>query len=413
CKILGQILLDHPLSYALTATADVPAVYLQQFWKTFRKVPDTKDTIRFKMDTQDIIYTVDIFRDTLKMPVETLDNPFVAPVNIEIIESFVHTIGYQGFIDKKKDAIQYPRFTKLITTNLIKKYPFISLRFEEDYHFIKDDILLVSVYTTGNVTVQGMLIPDAFLTKEIHATDDYKEYETVFVYVDVLMNQPQLVVSTQGTHRTIPRAYRTLTLTASPQGKKRKQSARETSSIQKSLKVTIKQKNVVEGDKDEESYANKFVASMIHDDVDDAEDMIDPESHKEHPELVDDDDDKEKKKDDEMGSLENRTDKMQTPIPTTPRSLRINLSSDKNINQELTDTVSLSTANTSKDPHKKRHISSKYSHLPGALRRMDDEFHSQRHDDHQEDDAHPEGEKRVKRHKTSNSSKSARASSSK
>ncbi|GJZ35469.1 hypothetical protein Tco_0581286 [Tanacetum coccineum] len=31
CKIVGQILLDHPLSYALTATADVPAVYLQQF----------------------------------------------------------------------------------------------------------------------------------------------------------------------------------------------------------------------------------------------------------------------------------------------------------------------------------------------------------------------------------------------
>ncbi|GJS60481.1 hypothetical protein Tco_0655265 [Tanacetum coccineum] len=32
CKIVGQILLDHPLSYALTATADVPVVYLQQFW---------------------------------------------------------------------------------------------------------------------------------------------------------------------------------------------------------------------------------------------------------------------------------------------------------------------------------------------------------------------------------------------
>ncbi|GKD64500.1 hypothetical protein Tco_1306608, partial [Tanacetum coccineum] len=29
CKIVRQILLDHPLSYALTATADVPAVYLQ------------------------------------------------------------------------------------------------------------------------------------------------------------------------------------------------------------------------------------------------------------------------------------------------------------------------------------------------------------------------------------------------
>ncbi|GKC99378.1 hypothetical protein Tco_1169653 [Tanacetum coccineum] len=43
----------------------------------------------------------------------------------------------------------------------------------------------------------------------------------------------------------------------------------------------------------------------------------------------------------------------------------------------------------------------------------DDDFHSQRHDGHQEDDVPPKGEKRVKRYKTSNSSKSARGSSSK
>nr|GEU44937.1 hypothetical protein [Tanacetum cinerariifolium] len=55
CKIVGRILLDHPLSYALTATADVPAVYLQQFWKTIEKVLNSKDTIRFKLDTQDIM----------------------------------------------------------------------------------------------------------------------------------------------------------------------------------------------------------------------------------------------------------------------------------------------------------------------------------------------------------------------
>ncbi|GKG33518.1 hypothetical protein Tco_0433677, partial [Tanacetum coccineum] len=38
--------------------------------------------------------------------------------------------------------------------------------------------------------VQGMLILDEFLTEEIHATDDFKEYETVSVGVDVPMNQP-------------------------------------------------------------------------------------------------------------------------------------------------------------------------------------------------------------------------------
>nr|GEX91293.1 hypothetical protein [Tanacetum cinerariifolium] len=150
---------------------------------------------------------------------------------------------FMNYVSQKKDYIQYPRFTKLIIADLIKKYETISPRIEEDYHSIKDDIPLVSVYTTGNVTVQGMLIPDEFLTEEIRATNDYKEYEMMFVRVDILMNQPQLVVSTHGTHRSTSRAHGTPTLTtASPQGKKRKQRAGETSSPRKLLKVTIRQK---------------------------------------------------------------------------------------------------------------------------------------------------------------------------
>ncbi|GJS76120.1 hypothetical protein Tco_0726001 [Tanacetum coccineum] len=194
CKIIGKILLDHPLSYALTATADIPAMYLQY------KQPQCDD-------------------------------------------------GECG-------------------------------------------------------SVRGMLIPDAFLTGEIHATNDFKEYETG-------------------------------------------------------------QKQAGEGEKAEQSY----------DDVDDSDNKLEPMSHKENPEHVDDDDDKEEEKVDEkegngMGSLEIRTEKMQTPIPTTPRSPRINLSSDKNIAQVLMDTVSLLTPTTSKDPHKQIRISSKYNHLLGALHRM-------------------------------------------
>ncbi|GKB40943.1 hypothetical protein Tco_0885885 [Tanacetum coccineum] len=297
CKIVGQILLDHPLSYALTTTVDVPV----------------------RVGYQGIVVKVSAFYTKfLAQPWQTMF--------------------------KKKDVIQYPRFTKLIIADLMKKYPSISPRLEEDYHSIKDDISLVSVYTTGNVTVQGMLIPYAFLTDEIRATDDYKEYETVFVGVVVPMNQPQ-------------------------PGKKRKQSVGETNSPSKSLKVTIKQKQVVEVGQDDESYASKFVASMLNDDDDDSGNRLEPRSHKENPEVIHDDDDnkaekKDEKKDDEMGSLEIRTEKMQTPIPTPPRSPRIILSLDKNINQELSVTVSPSTTTSSKDPHKKRHISNKYSHLP-------------------------------------------------
>nr|GEV12383.1 ribonuclease H-like domain-containing protein [Tanacetum cinerariifolium] len=246
------------------------------------KVPDTKDTIRFKLDTQDIVYTIDMFCDTIKLPVETPNNLFVAPVNIEINESFMHTVGYQGVVNKK--------------------FPSIPPRLENDYHSISDYIPLVSVYTMRNVTVQEMLISDAFLTKEISATNDYKEYETVFVNVAIPMNQPQSIFSTQGTHSNYQ------TKASGQMGKK-------------------------------ESYADKFPASMIHNDDGDFEDWIEPGSHKEHPEVV--------------------VDEM--IIRKRKKMMRWDIA------HELTDNVLLSTATTSKYPHR---ISSKYSHLPGALRRM-------------------------------------------
>ncbi|GJV26060.1 hypothetical protein Tco_1378755 [Tanacetum coccineum] len=293
CKIVRQILLDHPLNYALTATVDVPAVYLQQFWRTVSKVPDSKDTIKFLLDTQPFTYTVDMFRDTLHLPVETPNTPFVAP---------------------KKEAIQYPRFIKLIIADLMKKFPNIPKRLEEDYHSIKDDVPLVSVYTTGNVLARRMLIPDAFLSIENRETNDFKEYETVFMKVDVPMNQPQSVISTQGSNRITPSAHRSPTIFASPlKTKKRKQIARESSSSRKSLKVTIKQKEIVDAEKD---------------DVD-SEDRLEPGSHKENLEVVDDDDD-----------------------------------------NELMDIVSIPITTTFKHSQVKKRISSRYSYLPGALRRM-------------------------------------------
>ncbi|GJT88743.1 retrovirus-related pol polyprotein from transposon TNT 1-94 [Tanacetum coccineum] len=342
--------------------------------QTVSKVHDTEDTIKFMMDSEEFTYTVDMFRDTLHLPVETLKNPFVAPVNIQTIESFMNMVGYQGVVDKdfmnnvfqKKEVIQYPQVIKLIIDDLLNKFLNIPQRIDEDYHSIKDDIPLVSVYTTGNVLVRGMLILDEFLTKEIRATDDYREYEMVFVGVDVPMNQPQPVVSTQGTYRTTPRSHRTPTLTtASPQRKKRKQCAGETSSLRKPLKVTVKKKKqstssisppgddrewdevaeatilsltlhkialateaqenianvqekldeeeiekMVEGDEDEESYASKFADSMINDDVYDSNTRIEPESHKEHLKNVNDDDEEieNEMKDDEIDKEEKNDD---------------------------------------------------------------------------------------------------------
>ncbi|GJW91376.1 hypothetical protein Tco_0168929 [Tanacetum coccineum] len=329
---------------------------------------------------------------------------------------------FMNNVFQNKEAIQYPRFIKIIIDDLIKKFPNIPQKINEDYHVIKDNIPLVSD-TTGNLLVRRMLIPNEFLTEEIRATDDLNEYEKVFMNVAIPMNQPQ-------------------------PGRKRKQTTRESSSSRKSHKITIKKKKqsttlipppgddqqrdevaeatiisftlhkttlaaeaqeniakvqekldedetekLIECDEDEESYVSEFVDSMINEDVDDFGTRIEPESHKEHSKNVNDDDEEIEKeetnddveKTDEVvkekdndegasGSMKFRNKKKHTPIPTPTRSLRTDLSFDKKNSKELTTTVSPTTATTSKDSsipkRKKRFLSYKMKILLGSIAAM-------------------------------------------
>ncbi|GJV52021.1 retrovirus-related pol polyprotein from transposon TNT 1-94 [Tanacetum coccineum] len=69
CRIVGQWFVDHAISYSLTATAD-------------------------------ITYIVDMFRATLKLPVETPKQAFILPANFDYIKPFLRILGYQGSLEK-------------------------------------------------------------------------------------------------------------------------------------------------------------------------------------------------------------------------------------------------------------------------------------------------------------------------
>nr|GEV32387.1 hypothetical protein [Tanacetum cinerariifolium] len=342
CKIVGQILLDHPLGYALTATADVHTMYLQQFLRIVSKVHGPENMNKFMLNTQEFIYTVDMFRDILHLPVETPENPFVTPVNIETIKAFMNMVTYQGMVDKvsafyTKNLAQpwktmFKVFNRFLTTRT-SRHDQTKINILQMF---QDDIPLVSVYTTGNVLVRGILISDAFLTEEIRATYDFKEYETVFINVVILMNQPQPVVSTQGTHRSTPRAYKTPNFIAIPQEKEEEVGCWRIQFTKKITQITIKKekqctpsipppKNDKERDEifedtplkeeikkmveDEESYVSEFDDSILNGDFDDFGTKIEPESHKENPENVDDDDKEiEKEKKDEGIEKEEKDD---------------------------------------------------------------------------------------------------------
>nr|GEW49377.1 hypothetical protein [Tanacetum cinerariifolium] len=320
--LLQRIIQQQKFLSTFTRMTESYLLDLGRLWfmlgETVSKVHDTEDTIKFMLDTEKFTYTMDTFRVTLHLPVETPKNLFVAPVNIQTIEAFMNKVSYQGVVDKvsafyMKNLAQpwqtmFKVFNRYLTTrtsghdqtkiNILQLFHAVINRTNvdyatllwiiEEYHSIKDDIPL-----------------------EIHATDDFKEYETVFVGVDVLMNQPQPVVSTQGTHRRnlIPPvgddqekdevAKATILCLTLHKTALAVEAQENIAKVQEKLDEE-ETKKMVKGDEDEETYASVFADSMINDDVDDYDTKIEPVSHKDHPEYVTHDDEKiEKEKQDE------------------------------------------------------------------------------------------------------------------
>ncbi|GJT80768.1 hypothetical protein Tco_1055110 [Tanacetum coccineum] len=366
CKIVRQLLLDHPLSYALTATDDVPVVYLQQFWRMVAKVTNTKDTIKFMQDTQQITYIVDMvgyqgvvdkvsafYTKYLAQPWQTMFKVFNRclttrtsghdQTKINILHLFHDVVNnsnvdyaallwwyFMANVFQKKVAIQYPRFIKLIITDVMMKFPKIPKRLEEDYHSIKDDIL-----------ERDALAKATLLSLTLHKTALEAEARENIAKVQEKLDEEEI-------------------------------------------------ERIVKGEEGEESYASAFADCVFNDDVDDTGCKIEPGSHKEKLENIDDDvveieketnvddtsdkllDEVVKEKEVNMSrSQEIRKEQKQTLIPSPIRSPRNVSALDKTISEELTADVSPTTATTSKIlsklKQKKKSFTHKARNLPGKF----------------------------------------------
>ncbi|KAJ9535601.1 hypothetical protein OSB04_un001260 [Centaurea solstitialis] len=75
--VVLEILRAHPLAYAMQATADIPMIYLQQFWNTSRvENRDGVPTIIGRVDQTDLVLTMEDLRRILRLPAATPEAPF-------------------------------------------------------------------------------------------------------------------------------------------------------------------------------------------------------------------------------------------------------------------------------------------------------------------------------------------------
>nr|GEV21577.1 hypothetical protein [Tanacetum cinerariifolium] len=222
-------------------------------------------------------------------------------------------------------------------------------RLEEDYHSIKDDIPLVSVYTIGNVTVRGMLISDEFFTVTSVPPRSIRSMRRRFSgtprkSLKVTIKQKKLSSTlipppSDDRERDDIVEATLLSLTMHKTAIAAKAQENVTKVQEKIIEENIEK--MVEGD-NEESYASEF-ADMDDDEKKDDTKDNDNVYHIDHT-LVGTQ---------VSGSLETRKEKMQTPISSLPRSHRINLSLDKTITQELTAIASSPTPEVTSQDHSK------------------------------------------------------------
>ncbi|GKD66714.1 hypothetical protein Tco_1308822 [Tanacetum coccineum] len=371
-----------------------------------------------------------MFRVILHLLVETLENPFVAPINSETIEAFMNRVSYQGVIDnvsifytknlaqpwqtmfkvfnrclttrtsghnqikinilqmfhavinrtnvdyaallwwdfmnnvnQKKEAIQYPQFIKLIIADLMKKFPNIPQRIEEDYHSIKDDILLVSVYTTGNVLKRKNTARELCSPRKSHKITIRKKKQstTLIPPLGDDRERDKVAEATILSHTL----HKTALAAEAQENIAKAQDKLDEDGIEK----------MVEGDEDEESYASEFANSILNDDVDNSVTKIERGSHKENPENVDDDDEEiEKEKKDKEIEIKKKDDNVEKMDKVVKEKDIVNdVTGSIEIGKSRT-TVSPTTATTSKDSstikRKKLYISYRMRILLGSIAGM-------------------------------------------
>ncbi|GJT38064.1 hypothetical protein Tco_0937929 [Tanacetum coccineum] len=101
-----QVTLDalklSPCYPAFLITAEVPKVYMHQFWNTIQKIKDT-DAYRFKLDKKKFRVDTEVFHEILQICPRLPNQDFVKPPSEEELVTFIQELGYSGKCDMLYD----------------------------------------------------------------------------------------------------------------------------------------------------------------------------------------------------------------------------------------------------------------------------------------------------------------------
>ncbi|GJV80806.1 hypothetical protein Tco_1516676 [Tanacetum coccineum] len=176
---------------AFTISADVPEIFMQQFWYSIKKVQGT-DSYEFLLVNKKCVVNADVFRIILDICLRVEGVKFTDVPDDDTTLAFLIKLGYKerqqamtNYIDHKKEKrsrrenMLFPRFTKVIINHFLKQYNSLSnLKFQH-YHTIKDDGIvcrLKFVRIGKDYQEYRLPIPKTMLTEAIKQFESYQMF---------------------------------------------------------------------------------------------------------------------------------------------------------------------------------------------------------------------------------------------
>nr|GEW43217.1 retrotransposon protein, putative, Ty1-copia subclass [Tanacetum cinerariifolium] len=129
-----------PFFKAFLVTADVPKIYMQEFWAT---AIVHLHAIRFKMDNKKHIMNLESLRLSQAQILWGLYHKRNVDYAYLMWEDFVYQAEHKNH--KKSNEMYYPRFTKVIIYCFMLKDPLIPRRNKVNWHHVKDDHMFSTI----------------------------------------------------------------------------------------------------------------------------------------------------------------------------------------------------------------------------------------------------------------------------
>nr|GEZ13814.1 hypothetical protein [Tanacetum cinerariifolium] len=217
-QVVYDVLRNSPFFRAFQVTADVPEIYMQEFWATPKL---HHNSIRFKMDTKKSVLDLEAFREMLHISPRIPSQSFAELPSEEEILEFLRYLGHSHEIrhltDVNVNKLYQPwrSFASVINKCLTGKsssidsfrlsqeqilwgfyhrinvdyayiiwedfvyQPSISRRNKINWHYVRDDVLFstIKVVSRHQTTQQyGAILPIELTTDDIRNSKAYKEY---------------------------------------------------------------------------------------------------------------------------------------------------------------------------------------------------------------------------------------------